>query len=75
MLGAVMFGHEQMQVAIRAINELVAEAGVPAWDWQPPAGDRCQRGARRRRGRADRGLSNCREAGPPAAGARDSRVN
>ena len=27
MLGAVMFGHEQMQVAIRAINELVSEAG------------------------------------------------
>ena len=29
MLGAVMFGHEQMQVAISAIEELVAEAGVP----------------------------------------------
>lgn len=37
MLGAVMFGHEQMQVAIDAINELKAEAGKPAWDWQPPA--------------------------------------
>jgi len=37
MLGAVMFGHEQMQVAIKAINELKAEAGKPAWDWQPPA--------------------------------------
>ncbi len=36
MLGAVMFGHEQMQVAIEAINELKAEAGKPAWDWQPP---------------------------------------
>jgi polyribonucleotide nucleotidyltransferase len=36
MLGAVVFGHEQMQVAIRAINELKAEAGKPAWDWQPP---------------------------------------
>jgi polyribonucleotide nucleotidyltransferase len=36
MLGAVMFGHEQMQVAIQAINELKAEAGKPAWDWQPP---------------------------------------
>ena len=33
MLGAVVFGHEQMQVAIRAINELMAEAGKPAWDW------------------------------------------
>ncbi len=37
MLGAVMFGHEQMQVAIEAIKELKAEAGKPAWDWQPPA--------------------------------------
>ena len=36
MLGAVMFGHEQMQAAIQAINELKAEAGKPAWDWQPP---------------------------------------
>ncbi|HEX7719916.1 MAG TPA: polyribonucleotide nucleotidyltransferase [Woeseiaceae bacterium] len=39
MLGAVMFGHEQMQVAITAINELVAEAGKPAWDWQAAAVD------------------------------------
>jgi polyribonucleotide nucleotidyltransferase len=36
MLGAVMFGHEQMQIAIKAINELKAEAGKPAWNWQPP---------------------------------------
>ncbi|WP_407700516.1 polyribonucleotide nucleotidyltransferase [Steroidobacter gossypii] len=35
MLGAVVFGHEQMQVAIKAINELKAEAGKPAWDWAP----------------------------------------
>jgi polyribonucleotide nucleotidyltransferase len=33
MLDAVMFGHEQMQVAISAINELAAEAGKPAWTW------------------------------------------
>lgn len=39
MLGAVVFGHEQMQVAIKAINELVAEAGKPKWDWQAPAAD------------------------------------
>jgi polyribonucleotide nucleotidyltransferase len=39
MLGAVMFGHEQMQVAIKAINELVEEAGVQAWAWQPPVED------------------------------------
>lgn len=37
MLGAVMFGHEQFQVAINAINEFKAEAGKPAWDWAPPA--------------------------------------
>jgi len=36
MLGAVMFGHEQMQVAIKAINELVAEAGKPKWSWTAP---------------------------------------
>ncbi|QHS10145.1 polyribonucleotide nucleotidyltransferase [Sinimarinibacterium sp. NLF-5-8] len=35
MLGAVMFGHEQMQAAIQAINEFVAEAGKPQWVWQP----------------------------------------
>lgn len=39
MLDAVMFGHEQMQVAINAINELVAEAGQPSWNWQPPVAD------------------------------------
>ena len=33
MLGAVVYGHEQQQVAIQAINELVAEAGKPRWDW------------------------------------------
>ena len=37
MLGAVTFGHDQMQVAIQAINELAAEAGKPTWDWEPPA--------------------------------------
>ncbi len=36
MLGSVVFGHEQMQVAIRAIKELVAEAGKPRWNWQAP---------------------------------------
>lgn len=35
MLDAVMFGHQQMQVAINAIHELTSEAGKPAWDWQP----------------------------------------
>ncbi|MDN5782733.1 MAG: polyribonucleotide nucleotidyltransferase, partial [Luteimonas sp.] len=39
MLGAVMFGHQQMQVAITTINELVAEAGRPRWEWSAPAAD------------------------------------
>jgi polyribonucleotide nucleotidyltransferase len=39
MLGAVSFGHEQMQVAIQAIHQLAEVAGKPAWDWQPPAKD------------------------------------
>ena len=39
MLGAVVFGHEQMQNAIKAINELVEVAGKPEWDWQAPAGN------------------------------------
>ena len=39
MLGAVVFGHEQMRAAINAINELVEVAGKPEWDWQPPAKD------------------------------------
>jgi polyribonucleotide nucleotidyltransferase len=36
MLGAVTFGHEQMQTAIKAINELAAEAGKPKWSWVAP---------------------------------------
>jgi polyribonucleotide nucleotidyltransferase len=39
MLGAVVFGHDQMQVAIKAINELVEVAGKPEWDWQPAPRD------------------------------------
>ena len=35
MLGAVVFGHEQMQTVIQAINELVEIAGKPEWNWQP----------------------------------------
>ncbi|MDE2149553.1 MAG: polyribonucleotide nucleotidyltransferase [Gammaproteobacteria bacterium] len=36
MLGAVLFGHQQMQAVIKAIDELTAEAGKPKWDWQAP---------------------------------------
>lgn len=39
MLGAVMFGHEQMQVAINAIKEFAGEVGGTAWDWTAPARD------------------------------------
>ena len=37
MLGAVVYGHEQSQIAINAIQELVRDAGKPEWDWQPAA--------------------------------------
>ncbi|MHB8403929.1 MAG: polyribonucleotide nucleotidyltransferase [Gammaproteobacteria bacterium] len=40
MLGAVMFGHEQMQAAIKVIKELAQEAGKPAWDWKPADKDK-----------------------------------
>jgi polyribonucleotide nucleotidyltransferase len=39
MLGAVVFGHQQMQAVIQAINELTDEAGKPLWDWKPPVKD------------------------------------
>ncbi len=39
MLGAVVFGHTQMQAAISAINELADEAGADVWDWQPATED------------------------------------
>ena len=39
MLGAVVYGHQQMQVAINAINELVKQAGKARWDWKPNEAD------------------------------------
>ncbi|HLJ38695.1 MAG TPA: polyribonucleotide nucleotidyltransferase [Steroidobacteraceae bacterium] len=39
MLGAVVFGHEQMQTAIGAIKALASEAGKERWKWQPAADD------------------------------------
>lgn len=39
MLGGVVYGHEQMQVAINAIHDLVRDAGKPEWEWQAPAKD------------------------------------
>ncbi len=39
MLGAVVYGHNEMQAAIRAINELADEAGKDDWDWEPSPPD------------------------------------
>src|ERR1700712_49614 len=39
MLGGIVFGHEQGNIAIAAINDLVRDAGKPAWDWKPAAKD------------------------------------
>ncbi len=39
MLGAVVYGHEQLQTAIKAIAELVEEVGVTPWDWRAPEED------------------------------------
>ncbi len=39
MLGAVLYGHEQMQTAIAAINELATMVGVEPWAWEPPGSD------------------------------------
>ncbi|MEY4561473.1 MAG: hypothetical protein RLZZ618_750 [Pseudomonadota bacterium] len=39
MLGGIVFGHQQGNVAIAAINELVRDAGKPAWDWKAAAQD------------------------------------
>jgi len=42
MLGAVVFGHDQMQAVINAINEMVDEIGVPEWNWMAPQKDEAQ---------------------------------
>ena len=39
MLGAVVYGHQQMQTVIDLVNELADEAGKPLWDWTPPVKD------------------------------------
>jgi len=39
MLGAVMFGHEQMQSVITAISEFAAEVNTPKWEWTAPVPD------------------------------------
>ncbi|MEO0575172.1 MAG: polyribonucleotide nucleotidyltransferase [Pseudomonadota bacterium] len=40
MLGAVVYGHDQMQVAINEIKALAVEVGTPAWDWSAPEEDK-----------------------------------
>ncbi|MES2947234.1 MAG: polyribonucleotide nucleotidyltransferase, partial [Pseudomonadota bacterium] len=39
MLGGIVYGHAQGNIAINAIHELVREAGKPVWDWKTPAKD------------------------------------
>ncbi len=39
MLGAVVFGHEQGNIAVNAIHDLVRDAGKPVWDWKAAAKD------------------------------------
>ncbi len=39
MLGAIVFGHDQGNIAISAIHDLVRDAGKPVWDWKAPAKD------------------------------------
>ncbi len=39
MLGAVVFGHEQMRAAIQAIHELADQAAKPSWNWTPAPRD------------------------------------
>lgn len=47
MLGAVLFAHQEMQVAIQAIREFAAAVNNPKWDWQPPAVNEALLGALR----------------------------
>ena len=37
MLGAVLYGHQEMQAVVQAVNELAADASKPRWDWEPAA--------------------------------------
>src|SRR5690606_34610019 len=37
MLGAVLFGHMEMQAVVKAVREFAAEVGTPKWEWQAPA--------------------------------------
>ncbi len=64
MLGAVVFGHEQMQAVINVINEMVDEAGKHAWEWAAPAKDQPRWPHYRVGGKRTKpGLCGAREAG------------
>tara|TARA_B100001079_G_scaffold75939_1_gene65335 strand:- start:1971 stop:4040 length:2070 start_codon:yes stop_codon:yes gene_type:complete len=39
MLGAVLFGHQQLKTAISAVSELAAEVNPEPWDWTAPETD------------------------------------
>ena len=75
MLGGVVFGHEQGNVAIDAINELVRDAGKPMWDWQAPAKDEAfiAQGRRAGRAKAARRLPDPQQAGAHAGHPRGLR--
>jgi len=45
MLGAVLFGHEHLQVAINAITEFAAEVATPAIGWTPAASNEALKAA------------------------------
>ena len=53
MLGAVVFGHEAMQVAIQAIQELADEVNKTAWDWRAPVKDEAAAAAVAEAGQSD----------------------
>ena len=55
MLGAVLFGHQEMQIAIQAISDLVADAGKPRWTWEAPAVDEALLAAVEEQAKADLG--------------------
>ncbi len=65
MLGAVLFAHQEMQVVVKAVQELAAEAGKPRWEWYAGGGKRRtgREAARAVLPRDRRGLPHHREAG------------
>ena len=66
MLGGVLYGHMEMQVAIDAIKELAAEAGKPRWEFQPPTWTRLGRSCRKPVAATAQGrLPDPRQAGTP----------